>query len=52
MVPKKLRSEVLILGHEGILAGHLGIKNSSDRILKMFLLARITRGYKKILSVM
>ena len=33
MVPKKLSNEVLRLGHEGILAGHLGIKKSSDRIL-------------------
>ena len=32
LVPKKLRNEVLRLGHEGILAGHLGIKKSSDRI--------------------
>ena len=36
MVPKKLRNEVLRLGHEGILAGHLGIKKSSDRILTNF----------------
>ena len=36
MVPKKLRNEVLRLGHEGILAGHLGIKKSSDRILTIF----------------
>ena len=33
MVPKKLRNELLRLGHEGILAGHLGIKKFSDRIL-------------------
>ena len=33
MVPKKLKSEVLRLGHEDILAGHLGIKKSSGRIL-------------------
>ena len=36
LVPKKLRNEVLRLGHEGILAGHLGIKKSSDRILTNF----------------
>ena len=36
MVPKKLRNEVLRLGHEGILAGHLGIKKSSDQILTNF----------------
>ena len=36
MVPKKLRNEVLRLGHEGIFAGHLGIKKSSDRILTNF----------------
>ena len=36
MVPKKLRSEVLRLAHEDILAGHLGIKKSSDRILTNF----------------
>ena len=36
MVPKKLRNEVLLLGHEGILVGHLGIKKSSDRILTHF----------------
>ena len=36
MVPKKPRSEVLRLGHEGILAGLLGIKKYSDRILTNF----------------
>ena len=36
IVPRKLRNEVLRLGHEGILAGHLGIKKSSDRILTNF----------------
>ena len=36
MVPKKLRNEVLRLGNEGILAGHLEIKKSSDRILTNF----------------
>ena len=36
MVHKKLRNEVLRLGHEGILAGHLGIKKSSDRIITNF----------------
>ena len=36
LVPKKLRNEVLRLGHEGILAGHLGIKKSSDRIQTNF----------------
>ena len=36
LVPKKLRNEILRLGHEGILAGHLGIKKSSDRILTNF----------------
>ena len=46
MVSKNLRSGVLRLGHGGILAGHLGIKKSSDRTL-----VRHTRGYKKILSV-
>ena len=36
LVPKKLRNEILRFGHEGILAGHLGIKKSSDRILTNF----------------
>ena len=36
LVPKKLRNELLRLGHEGVLAGHLGIKKSSDRILTNF----------------
>ena len=36
MVPKKLINEVLQLGHEGILAGHLGINKSSDRVLTNF----------------
>ena len=36
MVSKKLRSEVLRLGNEGILAGYLGIKKSSDRIQTNF----------------
>ena len=36
LVSKKLRNEVLRLGHEGILAGHLGVKKSSDRILTNF----------------
>ena len=36
LVPKKLRDEVLRLGHDGILAGHLGIKKSGDRIITNF----------------
>ena len=36
VVPKKLRSEVLKVGHEGILSGHLGIKKTTDRITAQF----------------
>ena len=36
VVPVKFRSEVLRLGHASILAGHLGIKKTTDRILINF----------------
>ena len=36
IVPNRLRTEVLKLGHEGVLAGHLGTKRTADRILAHF----------------
>ena len=36
VVPVKFRSEVLRLGHASILAGHLGIKKTTDRIRMNF----------------
>ena len=36
IVPKGLRSEMLKIGHEGLLSGHLGIRKSLDRILAHF----------------
>ena len=48
MVPKKLRHEVLRLGHEGILAGHLGIKKSSDRITTNFYWPGISGDIRRI----
>ena len=36
VVPTKFRKEVLRLGHESVLAGHLGIKKTTDRILMSF----------------
>ena len=36
IVPTAYRAEVLRIGHEGILAGHLGIKKTTDRIVTHF----------------
>ncbi|XP_064470233.1 uncharacterized protein LOC135384984 [Ornithodoros turicata] len=36
VVPKQYRNAVLRLAHEGILAGHLGVKKTTDRILTDF----------------
>jgi len=36
VVPEKLRSKVMKLGHECILAGHLAAKKTTDRILSNF----------------
>ena len=36
VVPKQLRGEVLWLAHEGLLAGHLGINKTQQRILQHF----------------
>ena len=36
IVPTRFRTEVLKLGHEGMLAGHLGRKRTADRILAYF----------------
>ena len=36
IVPTAYRAEVLRIGHEGLLAGHLGIKKTTDRIVTHF----------------
>ncbi len=36
VVPKVLRSEVMRLGHETMMAGHLGTRKTTDRIISEF----------------
>ena len=36
VVPSVYRRQILRVGHEAILAGHLGVKRTADRILRNF----------------
>lgn len=61
IVPKKYRNAVMKLAHETIMAGHLGIKKTTDRLISEFywpgvdlvgpLEPRITKGNKYILTL-
>ena len=42
VVPEVYRKQVLSLGHDTIMSGHLGTKKSSDRILRNFYWPGIT----------
>ncbi|KAL8590391.1 hypothetical protein ACOMHN_011605 [Nucella lapillus] len=47
VVPKGLRSTVLALGHDGPLAGHLGIKRTQERIWRDFYWPRFTSDMRQ-----
>ena len=47
LVPTKLRDEVLKIAHDGIMAGHLGIRKTTDRILNEFFWPKVRRDVQQ-----
>ena len=52
VVPHSLRHQVMKVGHETLLSGHQGGKNTLDRIRRNFLLARYVRQRETFLCIL